>query len=379
MALMFARLARNFIKNGYFPTDEATLERIAQMVQVSDTGSHRLLDPCCGEGSALADLRNALVQRHRADNGSEAVVEALGVEFDRERAWHAKQLLGRVIHSDLHDVMIKPRSIGLLLLNPPYGYGVSDAANRHTEQIDHTKAERLERTFLKKTVPLLTVGGVLIYIIPHYALDDDIRTYLARNFQDLRVFMAPERQFKQCVVIGRRVRAGHAVKSVLDLLTRAQASEGDTPILPTDWHDAPYVVPAIQPDQEFDFHAVRMDAAQLGDELVKYRSSLLWSQLEPHFAQARGNCRPPLRDLTPWHLALALAAGQIVGTIQSTNGRTFLIKGDTFKRKDRTVSVDVDAKGNPSQTVVMLDKFVPVINAIELTPDHRLGQIVRIA
>ncbi|MEO9150306.1 MAG: hypothetical protein ABI212_13200, partial [Burkholderiaceae bacterium] len=51
----------------YFPTDEATLERIAQMVQVSDTGSHRLLDPCCGEGSALADLRNALVERHRAD------------------------------------------------------------------------------------------------------------------------------------------------------------------------------------------------------------------------------------------------------------------------------------------------------------------------
>ncbi|PMR73989.1 hypothetical protein C1H69_15055 [Billgrantia endophytica] len=27
MALMFPRLARNFIKNGYFPTDEPTLER----------------------------------------------------------------------------------------------------------------------------------------------------------------------------------------------------------------------------------------------------------------------------------------------------------------------------------------------------------------
>src|SRR3546814_5990298 len=27
MALMFPRLARNFIRNGYFPTDEPTLER----------------------------------------------------------------------------------------------------------------------------------------------------------------------------------------------------------------------------------------------------------------------------------------------------------------------------------------------------------------
>ena len=27
MALMFPRLARNFARNGYFPTDEVTLER----------------------------------------------------------------------------------------------------------------------------------------------------------------------------------------------------------------------------------------------------------------------------------------------------------------------------------------------------------------
>ena len=379
MALMFARLARNFIKNGYFPTDEATVERIGHMLELSEGAAHRLLDPCCGEGSALADIRNALVERHRADCVSEPVVEALGVEFDSERAWHAKQLLDRVIHSDLHDVVVKARSIGLLFLNPPYGYGVSDAANRHTNEIGHAKAERLERTFLKKTVPLLTLGGVLVYIVPYYALDDEIRGYLARNFQDLRVFMAPERQFKQCVVIGRRVRAGHPPKSVLDMLTRAQASQEGAPMLPPSWSERPYVVPALQPDQEFDFHAVRMDAAQLADELEKYQSSLLWNQLEPHFAQAKGACRPPLREMTPWHLALALAAGQIVGRIEGANGRTFLIKGDTFKRKDRTVQVEVNEKGDQSQTVVMLDKFVPVINAIEFTPDHRLGQIVRIA
>ena len=30
MALMFPRLARNFVKNGYFPTDEPTLEKIGR-------------------------------------------------------------------------------------------------------------------------------------------------------------------------------------------------------------------------------------------------------------------------------------------------------------------------------------------------------------
>ena len=40
--------------------------------------------------------------------------------------------------------------------------------------------------------------------------------------------------------------------------------------------------------------------------------------------------------------------------------------------------MDVDEKGDVTQTVTMLDRFVPVINAIEFTPDHRLGQIVKI-
>ncbi len=381
MALMFARLAHNFIKNGYFPTDEATLGRIANMIQLTGSGSGRILDPCCGEGTALADLRHALLERQRFDLADVAVgaVEALGVEFDRERAWHAKKLLDRVIHADIHDVVIRARSMGLLFLNPPYGFGVSDNANRVTSEIGHDKAERLERTFLKKTVSLLAYGGILVFIVPHYALDGDMRAFLARNLSDLRVFMAPQRKFKQCVVIGTRCRSGHPAKHVLDTLVAAQASEEGAEMLPEVWEEAPYKVPPVQPDQELAFHAVRLDEDQLHDELEKFEASLLWGHMESHFNQVNGACRPPLRDLTQWHLALALAAGQVTGKIHSTNGRTFLIKGDTFKRKERKVNTEVNEKGDVSQTVVMLDVFVPVINAIEFTPDHRLGQIVKIA
>lgn len=375
MALMFSRLAHNYVKNGYYPTDEESIRRISNLLQMPEKGGIRMFDPCCGEGIALADLRQLLT----VDRGRIGGAEAFGIELDRDRARHAKGILDRVIHSDVHDVVLKPRSMGLLFLNPPYGFGVADQSAQRSLLAEADKAERLERTFLRKTVPYLAYGGVLVYIIPHYALDDEIRSYLVRNFEDLRIFMAPVQQFRQCIVIGKRCRATHATKAALQPLTEAQASEEGAPVIPDSWELEPYVIPALQVDQEFDFHAVQIDAEQLGDELDKYESSLLWSGLSSQFSQVGGACRPPLRDLTPWHLALALAAGQVVGMIHGAGGRTLLIKGDTYKRKERKVSVDFDEKGQASQTTVMLDRFVPVINAIEFTPDHRLGRIVNIA
>jgi len=48
MALMFPRLARNFARNGYYPTDETTLERTLQALAPSPTGKMRICDPCAG-------------------------------------------------------------------------------------------------------------------------------------------------------------------------------------------------------------------------------------------------------------------------------------------------------------------------------------------
>jgi type I restriction-modification system DNA methylase subunit len=59
MALMFQRLARNFVKDGYFPTDEATMAGIASALDVAPS-SVRILDPCCGEGTALAEVKHHL-------------------------------------------------------------------------------------------------------------------------------------------------------------------------------------------------------------------------------------------------------------------------------------------------------------------------------
>lgn len=44
---------------------------------------------------------------------------AFGVEFNEERARHAKRLLDRVIHEDYHDILVRPKSFGLIWLNSP--------------------------------------------------------------------------------------------------------------------------------------------------------------------------------------------------------------------------------------------------------------------
>ena len=111
MALMFPRLARNFAKNGYYPTDEPTLERALNALMPSD-GPMCILDPCAGEGVAIAEAAHALGREQ---------AKAFAVEFDAERARHARGLVDHCLHADLMDTMVSKQSFGLLWLNPPYG------------------------------------------------------------------------------------------------------------------------------------------------------------------------------------------------------------------------------------------------------------------
>ena len=366
MALMFTRLARNFIKNGYFPTDEATLSCI--LSALAPAGEQvRIHDPCCGEGVALAEIK-----RHLQEQG--AAVQSLGIEFDAERAWHAKQLLDVTIHSDVQDVFLSQRSCGLLFLNPPYGFTVADQAG--TAEPGHT--DRLEKVFLRRTMNCLQLGGVLVLIVPHTVVDEDMAGVLARNFKRLQLFMAPERQFRQCVIFGVRKRAGHPSAAVVEALVKAAGAGELGEGLPEQWPHEPYAIPAMVADPEFRFNAIRIDGPQLADELRRLARHTLWPQFQTVFSQTARAHRPPLRPLSKWHLALALAAGQITGTVRGADGRVLFIKGDTFKQKTRTVEAVISEKGDLSETVVLTDTFVPIIRGIDLTPGPGLGTIVTI-
>jgi hypothetical protein len=366
MALIFQRLARNFIKNGYFPTDEATLNGILGALDIGAPGV-RILDPCCGEGTALAEVKHHL-------NDCGATVEALGVEFDAERAWHAKRLLDTVAHSDVADVFVTARSAGLLFLNPPYGHTVADRAGTS----ERAKGDRLEKVFCRKTFPWLKLGGVLVLIVPHTVLDAEFSELIARSFSRVRAFMAPEQRFRQCVIFGvkrRSDRPDPKVSAMLEALGRGEWSE----TLPEFWGEEPYLVPGMVEGAEFSFRALRVDAAQLEAELGRLAGHTLWPRFPALFSTTQTPNRPPLRAMSKWHLALALAAGQIGGVIRSRTGRTLLIKGDTFKEKETRVEYEERKDGSVAETRILTDRFVPVIRAIDLTPGPGYGDIVTIS
>src|SRR3546814_1159769 len=99
-------------------------------------------------------------------------------------------------------------------------------------------------------MPQLQYGGVLVFIIPSYVLDQEMVGWLTRHFTDLSVYRAVDTQFKQVVVFGRRVRqrelAGDDVKSIRARLLQVGQAEIEAQELPPMWTALPYSIPAAQ-------------------------------------------------------------------------------------------------------------------------------------
>ena len=141
------------------------------------------------------------------------------------------------------------------------------------------------------------------------------------------------------------------------------------PELPEHWSGMQYQVPVLSAADGIHFVASRNQLAR----------ATLWPQFDQHFGSQVQAHRRPLRPLRDWHLALALAAVQISGVIESNDGRTLLVKGDTHK--DRTLKVtyeETGKKGEMREVRTFTDRFVPAIRGIEFTPGPMLGNLVTI-
>jgi hypothetical protein len=366
MALMFPRVARNFAKNGYFPTDEPTLERALSALEPAP-GNLCILDPCAGEGVAIAEAAHVL-GRDRA--------KAYGVEYDAERAAHARGLLDHCLHSDLFDTLISRQSFGLLWLNPPYGDLVRDAAGGSPFK----GRARLEKLFYERTVPLLEYGGVLVFILPAHALDAELVGSLTRHFATLRVYRTVERQFGQVMILGLRVRqrdlAPQAARDARALLLQIGRGELEPGEIPERWPHLPYVVPASREAPEH-FYRVTLEPDQFAAEVKRLKG--LWTEVDTHLGAAQQQLRSPARALSQWHLALALAAGAISGIVRSPKGRVLIVKGDTHKEKALSTEYSETDDGTILETRILTDRFVPTIRAWDMTAGSpTFGQVLTI-
>lgn len=361
MALIFPRLAQNFARNGYFPTDEGTLSRILSALAPSEQGGMRILDPCAGEGVALAECKHHL---------GASRCEAHAVEYDEERAWHAKTLVDACIHGDFFAAAVKPSQYGLLFHNPPYGDSVADQA-----QLSDAKGrgrQRLEKRFYEHSNALLQTGGVMVLIVPHYVLDAEFSGWIGGHFERVRVFRAMVDDFRQVVIFGVRRRQSTAGRGKTKALLEAVGRGEEIPRLPEQWTEAPYVVPPITA-MEPKFHYTGLDARQLAEELAGCPS--LWDRFPVHFAAGATVHRRPATAMRPWHLALGLAAGQISGEVKAEDGRVLIVQGHT--RKEQMVTTTTDEEGDV--TITRTDRFVPEIRAWDFTPGQSFGELIHIS
>lgn len=183
-------------KAGFYPTPSSRLDDILSVLRVDEDGHFRLFDPCCGKGEALAYLAHALEIRYPTSRFTTWGVEISG------RAAEAKKVLNNVVQAPFESTVSSPIKckslVSFVLLNPPYQ---KDA-----------NGQRMELTFLQRTLAWMPKGSILAYIIPWDQLTWTVSQTLTDNFEDIQVFRFPDEEgfggygtFKQIVILGKYV------------------------------------------------------------------------------------------------------------------------------------------------------------------------------
>ena len=318
-----ARIASN-IKMGYYPTPEKTLSCIKKFLVAKDIV--QILDPCCGDGSALFSLTESL--RFSGHIG-------YGIELDIERALKASSLLGkRVVQGSIFDAQISPLGcFGLLFLNPPY---------------DSEEGERIEMKFLKHSLKWLSTKGVLVFIVPEHILErSDNREWIGQHLRDIQVYRVHREdfpRFKQIVLFGykrsSRVEEGEEISP--PPYKHIEDDEDD--------NESVYVVPRTKGPEKFEAkEAVTEDEihANWANLVAKLREIQNYKRIEKII---------PLFPLRKGHLVTLIASGGLDGRIDTPNGY-LLIKGYSGRIKIKRVEDEKE---------VVTDTYNSAIRVIEV-------------
>ena len=300
-----------------------------------------LLDPCCGEGEALA---------HFAD-GTGAVT--YGIEIDELRGKQAQKRLHRVGFGSFFFSRVSSGAFQGLFLNPPYLSVRTEYGNR-----------RLEKSFLADGLRLLQNGGLLVYIIPYYRASPDICRVLCENLNDLRVhrFMGQEFwQFRQVVFLGtkipRREAFGMAERLFTYLLSPQNIPELDQ--LP----ESAYVIPpAAKPVEQF--KGDQFNVAELAEQLKQ--SKTLDCLFENRTLDNRE--RRPLLPMNLSQIGLIGASGLMNGLVDCDTPH--VIKGRIVKEKKTHIGIP-DESGTAEIRQVTSNKLI--FNVLTPTGYHSPG------
>ena len=200
---------------GYYKTPSHLLPSIACRIGIDQGDRYAFLDPCAGEGEALLGIVDHVFTARYGPRPEGATlaqykdqIRLYGIEMEEHRYNALRDNLsgmglssyivtrGEVLRGDAFRATVTPgsaRGASLLYLNPPY-----DLDKEH---------RRLEERFLSRFTPALRAdGGVLIFVVPYYALAASAAT-IAAYYQSAVCFRFPEPDwsaYKQVVLYARR-------------------------------------------------------------------------------------------------------------------------------------------------------------------------------
>lgn len=372
-----ARLASVAVA-GYFPTPQHLISRIACLFHKHE-GPHDLsfLDPCAGDGAAILALMGAV---------SDSTEDLFACEMEATRFKALKEACERVswsltrnlLHGDAFTATFdrkRREGISLLFLNPPY-----DLDKQHG---------RLEEKFLRRFTGALALGGVLVFVVPHYALKASAAT-LATEYGHVKCYKFPDedfKAFKQVVLVATktetRTRPDYRIQKAI--IEFAEAPEA-LPELPNIMSKPVYRIPAFERYsnglEEFEIHPTDVSAL-----IAKARPWCHGTRIgvsEP----VRGVLSDrPVQDILrrvypvatpprPAHIAAGIASGVFNGALVTSNEGELpdlLVKG-VFTQEYRTIEEKTSADGDTTNYVqVQQPKLVVTVLDLASHKYHTLS------
>jgi hypothetical protein len=349
---------------GYFPTPDRVVGLITELLRVpkGDYGRSvrvNVVDPCAGDGAAAFGVAQAIGAK-----GGDASVYAVELEHTRhaalqERARKAGWRDGdNALHGDafLVDVRKAENGAHLLYLNPPY-------------DLDPVHA-RLEERFLSRFTSLLDKdGGLLVFVVPHYALAASAATLaleydVVSEADGIGCYRFPDPEwsaFKQVVLFARKVPARlEPDPAIVAQVERWASSVADCPVLGDT--TAPETIDVLGESW----------ASHMTWKLEQFDVAGVLARVRPWTSRARpgtpGALVPhvlselPVRDLSfrsyplatpprPAHIAAGIASGLFNGRRVSAPGKPDLLVKGVFDKEYKTIEEKKNKDGETTGVV----------------------------
>ena len=325
---IIGRLMNN-VRMGYYPTCTDNIAHIVRGIEFPENVTVNLLDPCCGCGLALRTLGDGV-----ADSGVD--YKTYGIELDSYRAEEALTRIDRVGFGSFYHSRISNEAFHAMLLNPPYLTLMTEGGNN----------TRSEKRFLADSISNLMIGGLLIYIIPHYRLTADIARMLCENFSDIGVWKFTSDEFKkwkQIAVLGSRQKRIVGTDGVTEL-TSLVLDPGMLPEL-TELPTGRYLLPSTNKEVAL-FKGAQFNEAELAEQLSKSRSfSRLFQRSKLDNSEKR-----PLLPLSIGQIGLVGGSGLINGPVDCDTPH--IIKGRIVKEKRIRTEDNENVKGDLMSTTL---------------------------